>query len=115
MSDPTLVTAARAVLRAVDAHRDAVNGLGHPGEPHDRMLWQSTGGDFEIYSTVADCAACGGADYGTDDALNVAYGDLREAVGEPRKPWEGETHVARADAPGPLRAEGAPGEGARLG
>lgn len=81
--------AARAVLRAVDARRDALNGLGHPGEDHDRMLWHPSGGDYAIYSTVGDCAACGGADYGTDDALNVAYGDLREAVGEQRLPWEG--------------------------
>jgi len=108
-------SAARAVLRAVDAYRDAVNGLGHPSEPHDRMLWHSTGGDMEIYSPVDDCAACGGAQYGTEDALNQAHGDLREAVGEPRKPWEGETRVTHAVASSPLRATVAPDEGARLG
>lgn len=84
-----LETAARAVLRAVDAHVDAVNGLGHPGEPHDRMLWYPIPGDVQIYSDSTDCAACGGAEYGTEDALNLAYGDLRQALGEPRKPWEG--------------------------
>ena len=86
-----LETAAKAVLRSVDAYRDAVNGLGHPSEPHDQMLWHPTGGDFEIYSPVGDCAACGGQQYGAEDALNRAHGDLREALGEPRLPWEGAT------------------------
>jgi hypothetical protein len=79
-----LATAARAVLRAVDAYRDAVNGAGHPGTPHDDVLWP--GGSIRDY--VDDCSACGGAQYGTEDALNRAYGALRDAVGEPRKPWE---------------------------
>jgi hypothetical protein len=83
-----LESAARSVLRAVDAHRDAVNGQGHPGEPHDRMLWHPLPGDVQIYSNSTDCAACGGAEYGTDYALNTAYGDLREAIGEERLPWE---------------------------
>jgi len=83
-----LETAAKAVLRAVDAYRDAINGQGHPGEPHDRDLWHSSGGYVEIYSPVGDCAACGGAQYGTEDDLSQAYGDLRAALGEPRKPWE---------------------------
>ena len=84
-----LETAAKAVLRAADACRDAINGQGHDGEPHDWMLWHPSGGDMEIYSQVDDCAACGGAQYGTEDDLNAAHGDLREAVGEPREWWEG--------------------------
>ena len=87
MSD--LEAAAKAVLRAVDAYRDALNGRGHEGEPHDRLLWQRRPGDVQIYSPDSDCAACGGAQYGTEDDLNVAYGDLREALGEPRELWEG--------------------------
>lgn len=86
--DTALLASARAVLRAVDAHRDAVNGLAHPDEPHDRWLWQPSAGDVQIYSSVGDCAACGGAQYGTEDDLNMAHGDLREAVGETRLPWE---------------------------
>lgn len=84
-----LRTAAKDVLRAVDAHREAVNGQGHPDEPHDRMLWHPLPGDIQIYSAVGDCAMCGGAQYGTEDSLNEAYGDLREALDEPRLPWEG--------------------------
>ena len=85
----TLEAAAKAVLRAADAYRDAINGQGHPGEPHDRFLWSRLPGDMQIYSPVGDCAACGGAQYGAEDALDVAYGALREALGEPRLPWEG--------------------------
>ncbi len=85
----TLYAAARAVLRAADAYRDAINGHGHPGEPHDQMLWHRLPGGVQIYSPVGDCAHCGGAQYGAEDTLTQAYGDLREAVGEPRRPWEG--------------------------
>ena len=84
----TIEKAARRVLRAVDANRDAINGQGHPGEGHDRMLWSSLGGDIEVYSTVDDCAACGGAQYGTEDELQAAHGDLRAALGMERLPWE---------------------------
>jgi hypothetical protein len=83
-----LKAAAEAVLRAADGYRDALNGLGHEGEPHDRMLHHGIGSDIEVFSTVDDCAACGGAQYGTDDALTAAYGDLREALGQERLPWE---------------------------
>jgi hypothetical protein len=83
-----LKVAARAVLRAADACRDAINGQGHPGEPHNRDFWRSSGGDMEIYSPVHDCSACAGQQYGTEVTLYSAYGDLRMALGEPRLPWE---------------------------
>ena len=86
-----LETAARAVLRAADALRDAINGKGHPGDPHDRDLWRRLPGDVQIYSPVGDCAHCGGAQYGAEGTLTQAYGDLRAALGEARLPWE---HVA---------------------
>ena len=80
--------AARRVIRAVDANRDALNGLGHPGEDHDRELWRSSGGDIEVYSTSTDCAACGASQYGTEDEMSGAIGDLRAALGMERMPWE---------------------------
>lgn len=83
-----LEQAARRVIRAVDANRDARNGAGHPGEPHDWDLWESMGGEVEVYNTVGDCAACGGAQYGTDDEMNGAIGDLRAALDMERLPWE---------------------------
>jgi hypothetical protein len=58
-----------AVIAAVDAYRDAVNGLGHPGE-------------------TGDCSACGGAQYGTEDALTHAHLALRDALGLPRQTWQ---------------------------
>ena len=84
----TVEDAARAVLDAADALRDAINGQGHPGEEHNRDLWQPLPGDMQIYSPVGDCSACGGAEYQAEDALAVAYGDLRAALGRPRLPWE---------------------------
>jgi hypothetical protein len=77
--------AAQSVLDAERADRDARNGLGHPGHPHDRVL-ALPGQMFS--SPATDCAACGGAEYGTDDALRRAFGDLREALGQERLPWE---------------------------
>ncbi len=73
------------MLRAIDANREAVNGHGHPDEGHDVIL-REPGQPFT--STSTDCAACGGAEYSTEDELHHATGDLREAVGEERKPWE---------------------------
>lgn len=85
---PRLRQAAAAVIRATDAHRDALNGLGHEGVPHDRYLAQPPVNGFEIRDLVGDCAACGGAQYGTEDDLQGAVADLRAALGEERKPWE---------------------------
>ena len=80
------------MLRAVDANRDAINGLGHSGEPHDRMLHFEPccagAPAMHVYSTSAGCAACGGAQYGTGDELNAAHGDLRAALAMERLPWE---------------------------
>uniref|UniRef100_A0A6M3L103 Uncharacterized protein n=1 Tax=viral metagenome TaxID=1070528 RepID=A0A6M3L103_9ZZZZ len=80
--------AALRVIRAVDANRDAINGLGHPGEDHDRMLHVAHGGEYDIFSPSLDCAACDGAEYGTGDEMDGAVGDLRAALGMERKPWE---------------------------
>ena len=86
----TLEEAARAVLVATDKQRDAINGKGHPGEPHDLMFHQppAEGDTFEVFSDSTDCCACAGACYGSDIDLNTAIGDLREALGEDRRPWE---------------------------
>ena len=78
------------MLNAVDANRDAINGQGHEGS-HDRAVHMdpcTSIPDLHIYDTFGDCAACGGAQYGTEDTLSQAYGDLRAALGQPRKPWE---------------------------
>lgn len=88
-----LEDAAREVLHAADACRDAVNGQGHPGEPHDRMLHHLLNGpllpgEVQVFSTVDDCSACGGAQYGTEDTLMRAYARLRVALGEEPLPWE---------------------------
>lgn len=81
----TLKDAAENVLRATDALRDAINGHGHPGEPHDEVLAIP---DSIFHGPSLDCAACGGAQVGCEDDLNTARGDLREALGHERKPWE---------------------------
>jgi hypothetical protein len=86
--------AARYVVLASEAVRDARNGSGHPGEPHNRDLHFATGGPVEVFDISGDCSACGGAEYGWDDVLNAAMGDLREALGMNRRPWEVNT-VAR--------------------
>jgi hypothetical protein len=91
MSTAKLRAAAIEVLRATDAYRDAVNGVGHKGEPHDRMLhFDPCTADptVHLYDLSGDCANCGGAQYGTEDELHRAIGDLREAVGQDRYPWE---------------------------
>ena len=87
-----LTTAATEVLRCYDAWVEAVNGNGHPGESHDRAIHidpcTNLPGVEHVYSTSTDCAACGGAEYGTEDDLHTAYAHLRDALGQPRKPWE---------------------------
>ena len=89
MADALLREAAERVIVAADACRDAINGLGHPGEKHDRYIhFGPSPGGIEIFDQVGDCAACGGAQYGTEDTLSEAYGDLRAALGQERKPWE---------------------------
>jgi hypothetical protein len=85
----SLEVAATEVLRAADALRDARNGEGHPGEPHDKLLHMQPFGEVEVFDLVDDCSACGGAQYGTEYELYRAYGDLREALGQPRMAWEG--------------------------
>jgi hypothetical protein len=83
--------AAQAVLDAQDAYRDALNGGGHDG-PHDTALHIDPCTDLpgveHIYDLTGDCSKCGGAQYGTEDDLAGAYGDLREALGQPRLTWE---------------------------
>lgn len=88
LGKPSVRDAAAEVLRAADAYRDAVNGGGHDGEPHDQVLHRALPGDVQIYDQVGDCAHCGGAQYSTEDDLNRAYGDLREALDQTRRPWE---------------------------
>jgi hypothetical protein len=89
MSD--LMTAARAFVAADEAVRDAINGGGHPGE-HDRLLHfepcNFLSGVAHVYDLSGDCSACGGAQYGTEADRNLAMGDLREALGMERRPWE---------------------------
>lgn len=80
--------AARYVVLASEAVRDACNGYGHSGRDHDRMLHFASDGPVQIYDQVGDCAGCGGAEYGAEDTLNAAMGDLREALGMKRRPWE---------------------------
>lgn len=89
MSD--LETAARALVAAQEAVRVAINGDGHPGTPHDRAIHMdpcTADPDIHVYSPSSDCAACGGAGYGSDDQLNGAMGDLRRALGMEVRPWE---------------------------
>jgi hypothetical protein len=79
------------VIAAVDAYRDAVNGLGHPGEEHNRDLHFEPcplAPEGHIYDMTGDCSACGGAQYGTEDALTHAHLALRDALGLPRQTWQ---------------------------
>lgn len=88
MSAVTLEKAALAVLLAEDAVRDAMNGYGHPGEEHDHVLGDLDGDRHPVCSTVDDCAACGGAQYGAEDARNIATAALRVALGREPMPFE---------------------------
>ena len=83
--------AARTLVEAAEAVRDAINGVGHPGTPHDRYIHMdpcTSDPGIHVYSTSSDCAACGGAEYGTEDTYSQALGDLRAALGMERRPWE---------------------------
>lgn len=96
-----LRAAATRVIEATEAHRDAVNGRGHPDEPHDRAIHMepcTSIPDAHIYSTSSDCAACGGAEYGTEDEMHGAIGDLRAACGYERRPWEYHRPDARLES-----------------
>lgn len=90
MTDERLRDAALEVVNAQESVRDALNGLGHSGNPHDGVLAPPRDPDaaFYVIDQVSDCAACGGAQYGTEDDLNRAYGRLRAALGLEVRPWE---------------------------
>jgi hypothetical protein len=89
-----LVAAATAVVSTTDEYRDAVNGVGHEGEPHDQLLCAPG----EVWhEQTGHCALCGGKQYGTEDSLDKAMGDLRAALGMTKKPWETRT-TAEFDA-----------------
>lgn len=91
MSERELRLAGLEVLRATDAYRDALNGLGHPGREHDQLIHidpcTSVFG-VHVYSTSTDCASCGGAQYGTEHGLQRAIVRLRLALGQPLHRWE---------------------------
>lgn len=82
--------AALEVVRAQEAVREAINGFGHPSEPHDDALAspRDPRAEFYVIDQVGDCATCGGAQYGAEDELNRAYGRLRAALGLEVRPWE---------------------------
>lgn len=82
--------AALEVVRAQEAVRQAINGFGHEGEEHDQVLHFHglCTPEYEVLDSVGDCAACGGAQYGTEDDLNRAYGRLRAALSLEVRPWE---------------------------
>lgn len=81
---------ALAVVLAQEKVRDSINGGGHPGADHDAWLREprDPNAAVHIYDTVGDCAACGGSQYGAEYELNIAFGDLREALGMERRAWE---------------------------
>lgn len=82
--------AAMRLVEAQELNRDAINGMGHEGEPHDKVLHPDPppGADFDVFDITGDCSACGGAQYGTEDALTAAYAQLRFVLGLPLRPWE---------------------------
>jgi hypothetical protein len=86
-----LRAAAERVIRATEAVRDAINGQGHEG-PHDKMLHFDPCTNLpdvaHVYDLTGDCAMCGSMQYGAEDELHGAIGDLREALGYARRPWE---------------------------
>ena len=86
-----LRAAAMEVVRAHEAVRNALNGFGHPDEPHDSVLgdlYRRGTDEVQIIDQVGDCAACGGAQYGAEDAENAAFGWLREELGLEIRSWE---------------------------
>lgn len=90
MSDLTLREAAVAVVEAHEAVRSAINGDGHPGQEHDDVLGSILydDGEVQVHSTVDGCAACGGAQYGSEIEEHAAFGRLRAALGLDVRPWE---------------------------
>lgn len=88
----SLHDAALSLVRAYDAYNDALNGLGHPGEAHDRVLHfepcTNLPGVAHVYSDSSDCAACGGAQYGSEHDVQVAVVALKLALAEPLRPYE---------------------------
>lgn len=77
--------AAVAVVEAHEAVRDALNGEGHPDEPHDEVLHIP---GSPVYGPSIDCASCGDASYGAEDDEHRAFGWLRSALGMEVRPWE---------------------------
>lgn len=88
--EETLRTAALSLVRAYDANVDAINGLGHPGEDHDTFLREprNPNAAFHIYDIVSDCAACGGAQYGSEDEVQRAIVAVKMALGEQLRTYE---------------------------
>jgi len=82
------------MLAALERNRDALNGDNHPGEPHDRYLHfdpcTNLPGVAHAYDLTGDCSMCGGAQYGSEDLVNAAWGDLRTALGLERYGWQPE-------------------------
>ena len=107
------------ITNAADAYVDAVNGRGHEGTKHDRDLWHPMPGDVQVYSTVGDCAGCGGAQYGTEYELQVAYVAGKLVAGLPLRPYEEQNVeqardlIARAALAADASASDAPKEEAR--
>ena len=86
-----LVTAAMHLVIAYDRNLDAINGQGHPGEPHDQAIHidPCTGDpDVHMYSNSTDCAACGAAEYETDDDVQQAVVDVKVALGLSLRTYE---------------------------
>ena len=83
--------AATTLVRAYDANVDALNGKGHEG-PHNRDLHFDPCTDLpgveHVYETTHDCSACGGAQYGSETDVQDAIVAVKEALGEPLRPYE---------------------------
>lgn len=90
MSDQ-LRDAALTLVRAYDANVDALNGSGHEG-PHDKDIHidpcTNLPGVLHVYDITGDCGQCGGAQYGTEDAVQAAIVAVKWALGEPLRPYE---------------------------
>jgi hypothetical protein len=68
-----LRAALERLIQTREIYLDAVNGLGHSGEPHNSDLGISG-------ATVDDCSACGGAQYGAEDDMSRAFDEARAAL-----------------------------------